>query len=188
MPIIAYLGTNVKEYREKARDLLADLGICCPKHPEKPMAFHDTYLRTIKETSEKISIHRLICHICHSTKAVLPDFLFPYKHYSADEIEFVVMKREKRISVYDIDTSASICTVRRWLGEMRKKATAWISKLKSLAIERFACPISEAALYDLTLIEQIEHISQKLPKIKFSGNLLGYAALYTQSLAAPDST
>jgi len=188
MLIIAYLGTSVKEYLEKAQGMVAGLGMCCPKHPEKRMAFHDTYPRTIKETGEKIDIQRLICYECRSTIAILPDFLLPNKHYSANEIESVILQSEAGSSVYDIDTAAAVCTVRRWLSGIPEKLTEQVSKLKSLAIENYACPISEVTHKDLSLMEQIRHISQRLPKIRYSGNLLGYAGIYSQSLAAANST
>lgn len=151
------------------------------------MSNHDTYQRKIKETGETITVRLLICHKCRVSLAVLPDFLLPKKHYSANEIESVAMQREAGSSVYDIDTPAKVCTVRRWLAEIPGKLEGQISRLKSLAMEHGPCPISEAAFAGLTLMEQLRLIVQKLPRIKFSGNLLGYAGIYTQSLAVPGS-
>ena len=62
-------------------------------------------------------VHILICHKCKKSKSVLPDFLLPNKHYSADEIESVLLQAIDT-AVYDIDTPASVSTVRRWLDEM----------------------------------------------------------------------
>ena len=188
MPIIAYLGANVNDYKEKATVLLSLMRIRCPEHPSKQMALHDKYPRTIKETGEKIVIHRLICHKCRKTIAILPDFLLPNKHYSADEIESVIMQREAGTCIYDIDTPAGVCTVRHWLAEIPKSIAGWVSKLKFLAMERYACPVSETVLCGLPLMEQVRHMSQKLPRIRHSGNLLGYARIYVQSHAAPNST
>jgi len=101
----------------------------------------------------------------------------PHKHYSADEIESVIMQSETT-SVYDIETPASVDTVRRWLGELRETMTGWVSKLKALATDEYASPVSEVIMASLPLIEQIRELSQKLPRIKYAGNLLGYAEIW----------
>jgi len=151
------------------------------------MLQHDRYRRGIKETGEKIEIQRLICPECRGTTAVIPDFIMPYKHYSANEIESVIMQSEN-MPVYDIDTSASVDTVRRWLGEMKGKMSEWVSRLKVLAAERYASPVSEVILASLSLIEQIRELSQKLPRIKWAGNLLGYAGIWLSQRPLPDTT
>jgi hypothetical protein len=86
------------------------------------MMMHDKYPRKIKETGEKISIHRLICYKCKKTIAILPDFLLPYKQYSANEIEAVLIDAETT-SVYDIETEASVYTVRLWVKTLHLEAT-----------------------------------------------------------------
>ena len=180
MSIIAYLGSTVNEYGENGKAMLAALQVRCANHPSEIMAFHDTYTRKIKETGDKVVIHILICHTCRKTSAVLPDFLLPNKHYSANEIESVIMQAADGVGVYDIDTPASVPTIRRWLGEMTDadgKLQAWVSGLKTLAIDK-GCAISEIIMAELPLIEQLGKFVHALPKIRFSGNLLGFAGIY----------
>ena len=184
MIIIAYLGGSVKEYLERYQDLAAALRISCPNHPNQTMVKHARYTRGIKETGEKISIQRLICRECNSTVSLLPDFLLPYKQYSANEIESVIIDSETT-GIYEIDTPASVYTVRRWIKEMSGQITAWISMLKTLLIGVYGLGYSEAALAGLPLIEQIRELSKKLPRIKHSGNLLGYAGIYAASHPVP---
>ena len=163
MPIIAYLGATVKDYHENGKRKLAELGLCCPNHPERTMSFHDTYERTIKETGEKVIIHMLICHKCRKTKSVLPDFLLPNKHYSAKEVESVLLQAVDE-AVYDIDTPASVSTVRRWLGEMdgeSGKLAGWVSGVKTVAIEQ-ARAVSEVTLAGFRLIEQVGELVHAL--------------------------
>ena len=182
MSIIAYLGSTVKDYLEKGKAMLAGLQVSCPDHPAKVMAFHSTYPRTIKETGEKVVIHILICHKCKKTIAVLPDFLLPNKHYSANEVESVILQVADGVATYDIDTPASVSTTRRWIREMNDESgrlQEQVSRLKILAISH-GCAISEIILAGLPLIEQIMEFVQVLPKIRFSGNLLGYANIYLQ--------
>jgi hypothetical protein len=178
--IIAYLGSTVKEYSENGKSKLAGLQVRCPKHPAKILAFHDTYKRTIKETGEKVVIHILVCHKCGYRTSVLPDFLLPHKHYSANEIEAVIMQAADGVAVYDIETPASVSTVRRWLGEMNGeggKLREWVSGLKTLAIAQ-DCAISEITMAELPFVEQLREFVHALPKIRFSGNLLGFAGIY----------
>jgi hypothetical protein len=178
--IIAYLGTTVKEYGEKGKSMLLALQVRCPKHPAKILAFHDTYTRTVKETGEKVVIHILVCHKCGYRTSVLPDFLLPHKHYSANEVESVIMQAADGVAVYDIETPASVSTVRRWLGEMNGeggKLREWVSGLKTLAIAQ-GCAISEVIMAELPIIEQLSQLVHTLPKIRFSGNLLGFAGIY----------
>ena len=122
MPITAYLGSTASDYKNKSHILLRSLDIYCSNHPTERMVVHDKYPRTIKETGDQISVYRLICYQCKSTVAVLPDFLLPYKQFSAGEIEAVLIDSGS-MSVYDIDTDASVYTVRLWLKSLRLELT-----------------------------------------------------------------
>jgi len=187
MAIIAYLGRTVKEYQEKSYELLQEMEIYCPQHPEKRAAYHCSYVRGIKETGEKIDINRLICYECRKTMAVLPDFLLPYKQFSANEIEAVIIDSETT-EIYDIDSNASVYTVRRWLKEMSGRMTGWVSRLKALLTQRQELVPSEISLADLPLIEQIKSLLVRLPKIRTCGNVLGHANIWLQTLGLPNST
>ena len=180
MSIIAHLGSNVKEYREKHQKILQGLNIFCKSHVFEKMCPHAQYKRTIKETEEKIWIQRLICHICRKTESILPDFLQPYKQYSANEIESVIIQAETT-DIYDIETTASVYTVRRWLKTVRKKVTTSVSLLKTLVLGKVLKTLSEIELAELTLLEQIKLLAQYLPKVQNSGNMLGLADILTSS-------
>jgi hypothetical protein len=187
MAIITYLGKDVNEYREKSEEMIKKKEIYCGKHPSEKMAIHDSYKRGIKETGEEIIIIRLICYKCEETQAILPDFLLPYKQYSANEIEGVIMDAET-LGVYEIETEASVYSVRRWIKEIGEKMLGWISGLKVMIIEMLGYGPSEINLADMPYIEQIRKLTQRLPKIKASGNLLGYAMMYVSKLGIPNST
>ena len=94
----------------------------CKKHPEQRLAYHGTYTRSMKETGEEIPIQRLICYECKKAKAggtisVLPDFIMSRKQYSITEINSVIEQSNAGRNPYDIDSRASVSTVRRWLRE-----------------------------------------------------------------------
>jgi len=180
MSIIAHLGSNVKEYREKHQKILQGLSIFCKKHLIEKMCPHAQYKRTIKETEEEIYIQRLICHKCGKTESILPDFLQSYKHYSANEIESVIIQAETT-SVYDIETAASVYTVRRWIKTIRSKVAASVSLLKSLVLKKALKIPSEIELAELSLLEQVKNLAQCLPKVHNSGNMLGLADILTSN-------
>ncbi len=177
MPIIAYLGSTVNDYKQNSLSILLNMDVCCPNHTTSKMAVHDHYKRKIKETGEEILIYRFICYKCRKTVAILPDFLLPYKQYSANEIEVVLFDSES-MGVYDIETDASVYTVRRWLKGMHKQIEVWISLLKAQVFKMENKMISEISLYGLSLMEQLTTLTNKLPKIQSCGNKLGYAAIY----------
>ena len=180
MSIIAHLGSNVKEYRKKHQEILQGLSIFCKKHLIEKMCPHAQYKRIIKETKEEICIQRLICHICGKTESILPDFLQPHKQYSANEMESVIIQAETT-GIYDIETAASVYTVRRWVKAIRSKVATSVSLLKSQALERALKIPSEIELAGLSLLEQVKKLAQCLPKTHSSGNMLGLADILTSN-------
>jgi len=145
------------------------------------MLQHDHYTRKIKEKEEEIEIYRYICYKCGKTTAILPDFVLPYKQYSADEIESVLIDAQS-MRASDIDTEASESTVRRWIKEMNKKVEEWISLLKAHLYKIELRIKSEITYKGLTIIEQLELVTEELPKIRCSGNKLGHAAIYVSNI------
>jgi len=123
MSIIAFLGKDVNEYLESYLLLIESMELFCEKHPEQRLAYHGTYKRYIKETGEEIPIQRLICYECKKAKtggttSILPDFLKARKQYSAVEINSVIEQSKTGKNPYNIDSKASISSVRRWIWEI----------------------------------------------------------------------
>jgi hypothetical protein len=122
MSIIAYLGNDVNEYIDKYLTLLESMDFYCGKHPSQRLSYHGTYWRSVKDAEVKIPVQRLICYECKKAKmgatvSVLPDFLPAYKQFSTTEIESVIKQSKAGKTPYDIDSKASISTIRRWLRE-----------------------------------------------------------------------
>jgi len=177
MPIVAYLGKTINDYMKNAIDLLNALVFYCPVCGEK-MGYHCSYPRQIKENGVTIRINRLICQntTCNKTQAVLPDFVAPYKHYSANEIESVLLDSIDT-EPESIDTPASIATVRRWLNDYETKTTDWISNLKAILLSQTGKLISELR-FNGHFMDHLALILEELPPIKKSGNVLGAALIY----------
>jgi len=122
MAIIASLGNSVNEYIDQYLTLLGGMEFFCEKHPEQRLAYHGTYTRTIKDVEVEIPIQRLICYKCKNanmggTVSVLPDFLKPRRQFTNEAVASVVEQSRAGKTPYEMDTKASISTVRRWLRE-----------------------------------------------------------------------
>ena len=123
MAIIAFLGNDVNDYIDRYLTLLEGMEFYCEKHPSQRLAYHGTYWRSVKDAEVKIPVQRLICYECKKAKigattSVLPDFLTPRKQFATAEIESVVKQSKAGKTPYDIDSKASISTIRRWLREI----------------------------------------------------------------------
>lgn len=180
--LMAYLGSDVDDYKANGQKRVEALRLFCSHHPEQELKYLGSYSRGVKELGEKIDIYRFECPLCEatgirSTTSILPDFLIPYKHYSANEIESVILESEDGISVSQIDTSASESTVHRWLGEYISAMKQWVNTLRIKVYEQMQRSISEIVLAELSLTAQLHTVLDLLPKIKYSGNILGRALI-----------
>ena len=180
MPIVMFLGRNVKEYKEKSEktikkllgsgELLCDLCL-------KPMKRHSSYERGIKETGVKLSIVMVWCKSCNISHALLPDFLLPRKHYSGNEIESVIID-SAAVPVDQIETEASEPTVRRWIKHVGESVKGACGILKYL-FKRAGKALSELKIITGSIYSELEQILEMAPKpLKSSGNKLGLANLW----------
>jgi len=181
MPIIQFLGRNIKEYIEESEKiinaLISDSSILCELCLD-PMKRHSSYKRKIKETGEKITIIVVWCKACKNWHALLPDFLLPRKHYSGNEIESVIIDSETD-PVNQIETEASEATVKRWIKQIGEKIRDACGKLKYL-FGRAGKVLNEVDISPGPAYSELEQILEKAPPplIKYSGNKLGLANLW----------
>ena len=148
MSIIAFLGKDVNEYLANYLSLLESMEFFCKNHPGHRLAYHGTYTRSIKETGEVIPIQRLICYECKKAKtggstSILPDFLKTKKQYSATEINSVIEQSNAGKTPYDIDSKASVSTVRRWLREISTQDRKLGESIACIILTVPAVPLSE---------------------------------------------
>ena len=101
--------------------MLERLRLVCPVCGGKT-AYHDDYSRHVlfNEKVEWITICRVKCCKCRKTHAIIPDFIKPYKHYSAADIELILRDAEAGVPVEGIETAASTSTIKRWAGEFKR--------------------------------------------------------------------
>jgi hypothetical protein len=187
MPIVLYLGGNLKEYEEKSEGIIkqgisegrfrCELCLC-------PMARHSSYMRGIKGTGQKIKITMVWCSKCRGWRALLPDFLLAYKHYSGNEIESVIIDSATERASH-IETEASEPTVRRWIKQVGGRIRLAVSKLK-LLFGREGRAASEIAIDPGPCYSELEQVLEKAPSaIKCSGNKLGMAIIWLVICGTP---
>ena len=172
--IIAYLGRNVKDYRKNFLRYLEKLILLCPVCSSNTV-FHDCYDRHIHidEKIDWISIQRLKCLGCGKTHAVLPDFIRPYKHYSACDAEIVLRDHEEGIPVEQIETAASISTVIRWIKEFNHNGQQMVGALRSLLFRYTGRFVNELKLVYRKTFGIMEQLLQVLPQIESSNLTIG---------------
>jgi hypothetical protein len=187
MPIVLYLGGNLKEYEEKSEGIIkqaiSDGRFRC-ESCLRPMARHSSYMRGIKETGQKIRITMVWCSKCREWRALLPDFLLRNKHYSGNEVEGVIIDSATE-HVSRIETEASESTARRWIEQIGARVRLAVSKLKFLFGQEGRAA-SEIAIDPGPCYSELEQILEKAPSaIKCSGNKLGMANIWLGKCGTP---
>jgi len=180
MSIVMFLGQEVKEYEEKSAEIIkraiSEGKVRCELCLH-PMIKHSSYMRGIKETGEQIRITMVWCKKCRKWHALLPDFLLPCKHYSAKEIECVIIEGAA-LPVDEIDTEASESTARRWIKLVGERIEQAVSKLK-YHFGRGRQAVSEVAIDAGYCFCELEQVLEMAPAIvKCSGNKLGLANIW----------
>lgn len=188
MPIIAHIYDSVKEYNSKGKQIIVAMvateKFTCPICLN-PLKINSSYKRGIKETSETIDVVILRCKLrCEKGKALLPDFISPWKQYSIREIEKVVSDAQnKRVS--DIDTSVSESTSYRWIKQLSGRITAAISVIKAIYINMKAA-VSELALDARGEFAELESLLDSAPRrVRHAGSTLGLANLWLGARPPP---
>lgn len=144
------------------------------------MKYQSNYNRHVHigDSVEWIKIYRFECMSCNRTHAILPDFICPRKHYSACDIEFVLKDVEDNIPAEDIETTASISTVKRWIKEFGEKVKEAAGSLKSLLYTIVSKTISEIVLSNLTPFKLLERLLKEFPEIDNSNFVIGEANIW----------
>lgn len=175
-----FLGENVKDYKKKSLVIIKKAlneGLFRCELCLQSMKLHSNYERNIKEIGEVITINIVWCSKCRKWHALLPDFLLPNKHYSANEIECVIIDSATE-NVNLIETEASQSTVRRWIKQVGERIESAVSKLKYL-FRRAGQAVNEVVIDPGPCYNELEQVLGKAPSdVKHSGNRLGLANIW----------
>jgi len=175
-----FLGSNVKEYKSNSLEIINDAigkGLIRCELCLRRMRRHSKYKRNIKETGEIIMIYVVWCRKCRKWHALQPDFLLQNKHYSANEIESVIIDSATE-TVNQIETEASQSTVRRWIKETGEKIKKAIGILKYL-FRSMGQAVSEVTIDTGPGYDELEQVLDMAPSdVKYCGNKLGLANIW----------
>jgi hypothetical protein len=187
MPIVLYLGSDIKDYEEKSNSIIkqgVDEGRFRCTQCLESMTVHSHYERGIKETGERITITIVWCERCGEYHALLPDFLLPHKHYSGNEVEYVIIEGATE-PVKLIDTAASESTVRRWLKQLGERIVQAVGILKILFGQN-GHAASEVIIDPGSPYSELEQVLEMAPYgIRCSGNKLGMANIWLGTNGVP---
>ena len=187
MPIVMFLGRTVKEYEEKSEEIISQAisegrfrcELCL-----HPMTRHSSYTREIKETGEEIAITMVWCRKCEKWHSLQPDFLLPHKHYSGNEIEFVVIDGGT-MPLNEIETAASEATARRWVKQVGGRVRRAVGILKYL-FGMAGRAVSEIIIDAGTPYDELEQVLEMAPSaVRCSGNKLGLANIWLGTGSVP---
>jgi len=162
--IVAFMGKCVNTYLEKCLLFLEMLDIECPICSSKTTS-HGNYKRHVHEGDKTVwlSIYRVICAKCLITHAIIPDFIRPYKHYSACETELVLRDCEDGIQLEGIDTDASTSTVKRWVKEFKSRSIKAADTLVSILLSPYNKKTEKLDYNETNMFPILEQLLSLLP-------------------------
>jgi hypothetical protein len=180
--IIAYLGQSVKTYLNHFMRHLDALELRCPCCGGGTIS-HGSYERHvhIADTIEYIPIQRVKCSSCNKTHAVIPDFISPRKHYSTCDIEFVLNDLEEGLKPEQVESEASVQTIRRWWAEYKDKLPQTVGALRSLLYRVFNKTVNELLMTGVKGFALLEHMLEAFPAIGSGGLVMGEANMWLSS-------
>jgi hypothetical protein len=146
MSILADYGCNEQGYidQEKHRDSLRPEG--CPGCGEQNcLVGHGYYLRKAKDERQVylIRVKRWRCKLCQHSLSILPNFLFPFRHYLVRVIQTVVSACFERNLNWKRIIQGSACqgtpavrTMQRWCTAFAGHAPAWLAGVQTFLAQQ----------------------------------------------------
>lgn len=143
-------------------------------------SFHDDYARHVHigEKVEWVTLYRVKCSKCGKTHAIIPDFIRPYKHYSACDTEMALRDQEDSIPLEKIETAASISSLRRWVAEFEDRGRQAAGALRSILYRRYGRLINELEAASTKIFQMLERMLELLPEVESSHLAIGEANMW----------
>jgi len=159
------LGANLHEYRQQLKKEFCELDLACPDCGKPTVLFGFSRLRKliVDGMIQRIELRRVRCKNCGKTHVVLPDFVCPYKQYSAFDIELAIHDLDSGLTAEQIDCMAAPSTIRRWYKAFTANAAAVTGALQSLLQVHFNQAISELQLEGKRHWERLSLVVEQFP-------------------------
>jgi len=158
-----------------AQELLRRGDLVCPVCGNL-FIWHDSYPRHFIDGNGLRHdgwLAQLKCPICNKHHTLIPDFIMPYKHYSAEVIESAINDTENG------DFGRSSCpaddsTVRRWINQFHDRAPAAIGYIQSILFDNYLITISSLEQQEKGLFFQLSRLIREF-KLSESIGVIGRA-------------
>lgn len=141
MSILADYGCNEQAYIDQKKHNDSPRPEVCPLCGERgSLTGHGYYLRKAKDEQRAylIWVKRWLCKICHHTLSILPNFLFPYRHYLVRVIQPVVVAAyecgenwEQVSQSCAQQGTPELRTMQRWCKAYAGRAPTWLSEVQT---------------------------------------------------------
>ena len=136
MQILHPFAGSVQQYNEQLSNPDAHRPGSCPQCQNKhPLTAHGFYTRTLIDTAFDgvIRVRRYLCHACHRTVSLLPEFVLPYLRSSLTVIALFLIAR--LLLAQTLAASAPPMPYQRgqfWVRRFRAQAQALCAALAAL--------------------------------------------------------
>jgi len=116
-------------------------------------------------------VDRFLCTACGKTFTLLPDFLLPFKHYTAAEIEGVLRHFFGGGRLSELHSEADESTLRRWWKEFSQKLPQWAGSLEAQVFKLFNRTPSFIEMSSLPLT-RLQKVLSQLPALPSSWTVI----------------
>ena len=157
---------NKIEVIREANDLIGNCVVLCAICRGK-LKYHGCYRRHVQDAESNKEygwVAQARCDNCKVYPALIPEFIMPYKHYSAEVIEHVITKSENGGSVECLGgVSADASTMRRWCRQFKERGQQAVGWLISILLDLYERQISLLKLQNKTLLKQFALLLNEFP-------------------------
>jgi hypothetical protein len=109
-------------------------------------------------------VDRFLCTACGKTFTLLPDFLLPFKHYTAAEIEGVLRHLLGGGIFSEAPSFCEESTLRRWRREFSGKLQQWAGSLESKLLQLYH-QVSDYLRLLSNPLERLQMVLLQLPPL-----------------------
>jgi len=140
------------------------------------LMYHDCYERHIKDEEgfrHTGWIAQGCCKVCKVYLSLIPDFIMPHKHYSAEVIESVIAESESgRVVEQFSGCAADVSTMRRWIKQFNVRGNAAAGWLIAALFEVYDRHLRVFELQQKKLLNQLARLLCEFPNYS-GGSIFG---------------
>ena len=131
------------------------------------LRYHDCYDRKTKDEDGHRHfgwIAQGYCKDCKVYPALIPDFIMPHKHYSAEVIEAVIAESESgRVVEQFGGCAADVSTMRRWIKQFNVRGASAVGWMIAALFEVYERHLRVFELRQKKLLNQLARLLHEFP-------------------------